>query len=102
MKARFAIRDGRVELAVLLAHACHSGTPLLMFGYLREGAAGVRVHAAQYRCVSRVDAYNDVHWNGSPINGRQDTCWSLQPAFLMSTASGWSLRRFGGGRTSSR
>jgi hypothetical protein len=48
------------------------GTPLLMFGYLREGAAGVRVHAAQYRCVSPVDAYNDVHWNSSPINGRRD------------------------------
>ena len=40
-----------------------------------------------------------MHCNGSPVNGRQDTRWGLQPAYLTSAASGWSLRRFVGGQS---
>jgi hypothetical protein len=47
----------------------------------------------------RALAYNDVHCSGSLANREQDTrC--LQPAYSMSTVSGWSLHRFGGGQTS--
>jgi len=45
------------------------------------------------------NAYNDVHWGSSRQSVDGDTQWGLQPA-LMSAVSGWSLRRFGGGRAS--
>ena len=73
----------------------------LFYGVLHAGGVVVPMNPAS-TCIPRTSAgaYNDMHCIDGPANGRRDTRWGLQPALLTSAPSGWSLRRFGGGRAS--
>jgi hypothetical protein len=55
-----------------------------------ESSRRPRAHWAASTCIPRewADAYNDVHRSDGPANGRQDTRWGLQQAFLTSVANG--------------
>jgi hypothetical protein len=78
------------ERAVLLVRAItgRSWSSPLMFGCPRGGAASMACTLSSIDVYSaQMAAYNDAHCSGSPANGRQDTPWGLQPAFLMSAAS---------------